>query len=346
MPVILRSHNISTDLKVTNGAQGYLWFIQTDVDAYGYACAKYAVVEFPGCDVHLDGLPPSCFPIQPITWTFRHEVQDNDGKSVNVSVTREQMPFQAGFACTGQVMQGQTMPSVLAYMNEGGFAAYVAASWATCREGLFVAHLVQLEQLNQELPVDLVREMHKFDAMAWNTLVWHGFRQGNQVPVEDTAGAPYLIVDKPQPSVKKTVPSNTAPACPADGNKLDLGSKRRRQQNIDANVVFQSSRQYGCTWSQQDWSCAYDTVVTSFLYVYLSLSNEQKRDLAHGTMLTASLVKGFNGLDLAEIRTGAGPLNSMRDHIRDLLYAAVPAMFPRCGHIMIAMTDIIDLLTD
>ncbi|SJL12734.1 uncharacterized protein ARMOST_16165 [Armillaria ostoyae] len=328
MPVILRSHNISTDLKITNGAQGYLRFIQTDVDDYGYACAKYTVVEFPGCDMHLNGLPPSCFPIQPITWTFRHEVQDNDGKSVNVSVTREQMPFQAGFACTGQVAQGQTMPNVLAYMNEGGFAAYVAASRATGREGLYVAHPVQLEQLNQDLPVDLVREMHKFDAMAWNTLIWHGFRQGSQIPVEDTVGAPYLLVDKPPPTVKNPASIDTVPTCPPSEKKLDTGSKRRRQQNIDANAIFWSSRQYGCTWSQQDWSCAYDTVITSFLYVYLSLSDGHKRNLAGGTTLTASLVRAFDSLDLAEIRTSADPLNSIRDQIRDLLYAAVPAMFP------------------
>ncbi|KAK0236611.1 hypothetical protein EDD85DRAFT_580394 [Armillaria nabsnona] len=157
---ILRSRNISTDLKITNGAQGFLRFIQTDVDEYSYVCAKYAV-EFPSSDVHLDRLPPGCFPIKPITWTFRHEIQNGEGKSVNVSVTREQMPFQAVFACTGQVAQGQTMPGVLAYMNEGGFAAYVAASRAICREGLYVAHPVQLEQLNHPLPVDLVKEMHK-----------------------------------------------------------------------------------------------------------------------------------------------------------------------------------------
>ncbi len=100
MPVILHSRNISTDLKITNGAQGYLHFIQMEMDAYSYTCAKYAIVEFPGSDMHLDGLPPSCFPIQPITWTFHHEICNEKGKSVNVSIMREQMPFQARFACT------------------------------------------------------------------------------------------------------------------------------------------------------------------------------------------------------------------------------------------------------
>lgn len=205
MPVILQSQNILTDLKITNGAQDFLHFIQTNVDEYGYVCTKYAVVEFPGSDVHLDRLSPGCFPIKPITWTFQHEIQNTEGKSVNVSVTREQMPFQAGFACTGQVAQGQTMPSVLAYMNEGGFAAYVAASHATCCDSLYVAHPVQLEQLNHPLPIDLVKEMHKFDAMAWNTLVQYSFRKGSKVSVEDPIGTPYLLAAKP-PTVPKTIP--------------------------------------------------------------------------------------------------------------------------------------------
>ncbi|KAK0448214.1 hypothetical protein EV421DRAFT_1900857 [Armillaria borealis] len=225
MPVILQSRNISMDLKITNGAQGFLRFIQTDIDEYGYMCAKYTIVEFPGSNVHLDGLPPGCFLIKPITWTFRHEIQNAEGKCANVSVTREQMPFQAGFACTDQVTQGQTMPSVLAYMNEGSFAAYVAVSRAMCHESLFVAHPVQLEQLNQALPVNLMKEMCKFDAMAWNTLIRYGFHEGSKVPVEDSIGLPYLLVPNPPPA-NKPLSVNAALKRPREEGKLDTGSKR------------------------------------------------------------------------------------------------------------------------
>ncbi|KAK0431160.1 hypothetical protein EV421DRAFT_1912129 [Armillaria borealis] len=273
-------------------AQGFLHFIQTDIDEYGYV------------------LPPGCFLIKPITWTFRHEIQNAEGKCANVSVTREQMPFQAGFACTGQVMQGQTMPSVLAYMNEGGFAAYVAVSCATCREGLFVAHPVQLEQLNQALPVDLVKEMRKFDAMAWNTLIRYGFREGSKVPVEDTVGLPYLLVPKPPPA-DKPVAVKAILKRPSEEGKLDMGSKRCRQQVFDANSVFQALRQYGCTWNKQDWSCAYDTVCTSFLYIYLSLCDDQKQNFARATALTDAMARRFGDIDLTEIRISREPANVM-----------------------------------
>ncbi|KAK0467384.1 hypothetical protein IW261DRAFT_1346400, partial [Armillaria novae-zelandiae] len=107
MPVIFCSRNLSTDLKITNGAQGYLRHIETQMDCYENLCAKYAVVEFPASDVKLEGLPKGCFPIAPISWTFKHQMLNDKGKLANVSVTREQLPFQGGFACTGHVAQGQ-----------------------------------------------------------------------------------------------------------------------------------------------------------------------------------------------------------------------------------------------
>ncbi|KAK0471490.1 hypothetical protein IW261DRAFT_1344479, partial [Armillaria novae-zelandiae] len=107
MPVILRSRNLSTDLKITNGAQGYLRHMETKTDRYGNRCAQYAIVHFPASNVKLEGLPEGCFPISPISWTFKHQMLNDEGKLVNMSVTREQLPFQGGFACTGHVAQGQ-----------------------------------------------------------------------------------------------------------------------------------------------------------------------------------------------------------------------------------------------
>lgn len=93
------------------------------------------------------------------------------------------MPFQAGFACTGQVAQGQTIQHVISYLHEGGFAAYVAASRVTSREGLFIVEPVTLDQLNKLLPPDLVSEMRKFELMSHNTLVTHGFCKGELLPL-------------------------------------------------------------------------------------------------------------------------------------------------------------------
>ncbi|KAK0431280.1 hypothetical protein EV421DRAFT_1720677, partial [Armillaria borealis] len=139
--------------------------METARDQYGYLYAKCAIVEFPASDVKLEGLPKGCFPISPMTWTFKHQMVNEKGKLVNVSVLREQLPFQGGFACTGQVAQGQRMTSVIAYIDEGGFAAYVAASRATSRKSLYLANRVTLGRLNKRLPLDLVDEMKKIDSI-------------------------------------------------------------------------------------------------------------------------------------------------------------------------------------
>ncbi|KAG1894375.1 uncharacterized protein F5891DRAFT_961688, partial [Suillus fuscotomentosus] len=121
MPVILRVRNISTYLGITNGSQGIC-----------------AIVEFPASKVQLSGLPPHFFPVVPMTWTFTTLLQDDQGNEHKLRITRHQLPIQPAFAVTGHSAQGKTLPSVLVNLHEGGFSAYVAASWARTCEGLCV----------------------------------------------------------------------------------------------------------------------------------------------------------------------------------------------------------------
>ncbi|KAK0227694.1 hypothetical protein IW262DRAFT_1265434, partial [Armillaria fumosa] len=139
MPVILRYRNISTDLKITNGAQGYVRHLELANDPYNLTYLVAVIVEFPSSKVKLSGLPKGYFPVKPMSWMFKHKIIGESGKHEFVMVTREQVPIQPGFALTGHVAQGQTMPDgILTYLGEGGYSAYVAASRATNRNGLFI----------------------------------------------------------------------------------------------------------------------------------------------------------------------------------------------------------------
>ncbi|KAF6743595.1 hypothetical protein DFP72DRAFT_827547, partial [Ephemerocybe angulata] len=125
MPVILRSRNISTDLGLDNGTH----------------VAKLAIVHFPTSKVHLEGLPPGYFPIEPISWSFTAALPSKLAAlngDVNLRVRRYQLPLQPAFAVTGHSAQGKTLPMVLASLREGGFGAYVAASRAKARTGLCI----------------------------------------------------------------------------------------------------------------------------------------------------------------------------------------------------------------
>ncbi|KAG2749905.1 hypothetical protein P692DRAFT_201712236, partial [Suillus brevipes Sb2] len=113
MPVILRGRNISTDLGITNGSQGFVRQLLTEVSPFGLTHVKCAIVHFPTSKVHLSDLPRHHFPILPVTWNFTTLLDDVQGCEVKLRITRHQLPIQPAFAVTGHSAQGKTLPSVL-----------------------------------------------------------------------------------------------------------------------------------------------------------------------------------------------------------------------------------------
>ncbi|KAF6752478.1 hypothetical protein DFP72DRAFT_815307, partial [Ephemerocybe angulata] len=113
MPVILRSRNISTDLGVTNGAQGILKKIVTEMLHDGTCVAKVAIVHFPTSKVNLEGLAPGYFPIEPIAWSFTVKLPSHlaklSGNGDTLRVRRYQLPIQPAFSVTGHSAQGKTL---------------------------------------------------------------------------------------------------------------------------------------------------------------------------------------------------------------------------------------------
>ncbi|KAG1780885.1 hypothetical protein EV702DRAFT_963261 [Suillus placidus] len=63
MPIVLRLHNLSTDLGITNGLQGVVRTIWTDICPAGFTYATCVLVHFPDSKIHLTGLPPAHYPI-------------------------------------------------------------------------------------------------------------------------------------------------------------------------------------------------------------------------------------------------------------------------------------------
>ncbi|KDQ05684.1 hypothetical protein BOTBODRAFT_122384, partial [Botryobasidium botryosum FD-172 SS1] len=112
MPVILKGTNISVDLKLTNGSQGIVHKIYTEIDDTGLTHAVCALVHFPMSTVKLSNLPQGVFPITPQKWTFTTCTTSEDGSLTNLRVTRHQLPIQPAFAVTGHAAQGKTLPSV------------------------------------------------------------------------------------------------------------------------------------------------------------------------------------------------------------------------------------------
>ncbi|KAG1781407.1 hypothetical protein EV702DRAFT_962761, partial [Suillus placidus] len=108
MPVILRLQNVSTELGITNGAQGTVRHIYTETCSLGFTYATCVLVEFLHSKVQLTGLPKGVFPILPSTWTFTM-LLDCNGSQKKVRVSRHQIPIQPAFAVTGHSSQGKTL---------------------------------------------------------------------------------------------------------------------------------------------------------------------------------------------------------------------------------------------
>ena len=125
----------------------------------GFTYSTGAIVEFDKCKVALQNLPPKYFPLEPIKWSFTSNIIVQAGsqneQSIKARIQRTQMAFQPGFASTGHSAQGK---KVLAWLHEGGFAAYISASWPNSRFGLAIIQPVTLSDLNKPLPYDLIQE--------------------------------------------------------------------------------------------------------------------------------------------------------------------------------------------
>ena len=82
MPAVLRMRNISTDLGITNGLQGFVCHIYTSICPAGFTYCTCALVEFPNSKVRLSGLPKGYFPIVPMKWSFTTLLMAEDGNTV------------------------------------------------------------------------------------------------------------------------------------------------------------------------------------------------------------------------------------------------------------------------
>ncbi|KAG1721368.1 uncharacterized protein EDB91DRAFT_1064429 [Suillus paluster] len=79
MPVILCLRNLSTDLGITNGSQGFVRKILTENCPNGLPYATCVIVHFPLSKVQLSDLAPGDFPITPVSWMFTTLLQGSDG---------------------------------------------------------------------------------------------------------------------------------------------------------------------------------------------------------------------------------------------------------------------------
>ncbi|KAG1733088.1 hypothetical protein EDD22DRAFT_960256 [Suillus occidentalis] len=346
MPVILRGRNISTELGITNGSQGFC-----------------ALVEFPTSKVKLSGLPPCLFPILPVSWTFTTLLEDDQGNEHKLRITRHQLPIQPAFAVTGHSAQGKTLPSVLVNLHDGGFGAYVAASRARSREGLCITHAVTMDQLNKPLPVDLIREVQRFEAIEHNTYLHCGLRTGEYIQIPDAEAERSLVVAPLCPTLTAPAPRTSTKRrkknlVDCQGEMDDEDQTRRKKRRINARVqtithmntdddipsTFDTPDLFraGCTWDLENWSCAYDCVFMIMYGIYTTEQADWREKWRNLTPLTPVLASAFSSLIHSRDRV-CNLFNFHRDAFHDALTHLHPS-FQRYGRVGVSASAIFDHL--
>jgi hypothetical protein len=348
MPVVLRMKNISTDLGITNGSQGYVRQIYTSICPVGFTYCTCAIVEFPDSKVSLPGLPKGYFPILPTKWTFTTLLTTEDGTTVSIQLTRNQLPVQPGFAVTGQSAQGKTLPSVVANLHEGGFGAYVAASRARTQQGLCITEPVTLQQLNKPVPHSLMADAAQLDALEHNTYVHYGFSQEPLRTVPDPEserrqGKTMFIAsfETPEHKRKRVNDESGQSVTTTPIPKRPRISKPTQRSAREITPVYA-----GCTWDNVDWSCAYDSVVMTVFYSYLFFSVPSRQTWRELTPLNRALAQSFDSLISSPTRMSSGnEYNIIRNGLRDFLSSRDPDRFPRHGAVGAPVDLIFDYLS-
>ena len=349
MPVILRIRNLSTDLKITNGAQGYIRHIDAKILPHGVTHCQCAIIEFPDSPIKLSDLPRGFFPITPLTFTFTTNIRDT-----KVRITRHQLPIQPAFAVTGHFAQGKGLPKILTPLHEGGFAAYVAASRAFSRNGLCITQPVRQQELNTPIPYNLYTENRRLQALEHNTQITHNFSNQTYIPVPDPEGdinidtATIQITAVYTTSEKRKYKDITACDPSDSGKQTHHKSKKKRttssaMDQSTATTIMRFQFMAGCQWSQQDWSCAYDTTFMSLFSTFLSLSGRQQQQLQIQLNKSGNFGDSLRNLTNTNNPTG-NDFNDARDHLRDYLSSNDPLTFIRHGHHGASVSNIFEKL--
>lgn len=218
-----------------NGSEGVLRALDLGSLKDGSSYAKVAVVEFPKCPIHLDGLPPSHFPVYPSTTSITTILCDRNGHQFPIVMTRQQLPLQLGFASTVHGAQGRTLDCIGADLNLGGAKSYVIASRARNLASLVLVRPVSLQRLNTPLDRSLEQEVQRLHALEHNTLVQLGLIVGLSVPVPDSESG-FLANSKPASitlTVKSRRPRTTTFPEQRDGGMALPASPVVRKRRVD-----------------------------------------------------------------------------------------------------------------
>lgn len=332
MPIMVR-YNEATELCVTKGQEGVVkGWTSREIPGYpGRFALETLFVELttPAKTVKLSYLPENIVPL-----TRRsHSVKAILPNDQSISVSRNQVPILLNFSMTDYTSQGKTRPVNIVDLNysRNHQAAYTALSRGTCAKDTIILRDFNVGKLCGGLSGHLRQEFRELDILSEITeLVYSG-----QLPVSimgrlrESTIASYREWKKAKDA---TLGGATGRAGAMSGKRkadglADIRASKRLRSSGTVTPRMQVPLMVGWmkswSWDSQNWSCAYDSLLTILRFVWFGSIDFWGEELTSWGPLSAELNSSFHQLEAGSIA-----LSEVRSRIRSVLHNVDPMSYP------------------
>ncbi|KAH9855420.1 hypothetical protein C2E23DRAFT_723963 [Lenzites betulinus] len=376
MPVLLKN-NEATELCATNGAEGIVHDWQISCGPHGEERLDVLFVRLtnPPKTIQIQGLPLNVVPIPRTKVRVKCPMPTSER---HVNIDREQVMVLPNFAMSDFASQGRTRPQNPCHLKycRTSQSLYTCLSRSASLVGTIIIGDFDEGKMVGGLSVQLQREFIDFEVLdditrwmyegklpstfprsyrseaisAFFTVQGESYRPPNMHDSLDwtayrsmkPGGCPleWKLLSK----VRSSHSASRARTSNKRKNSVDDGPEPRRDYSNKKSTNKKSKTAHafppsGFVWDSQDYSCAYDSVLTILLNVWTDRKNCSLNQIAGLSPALDELYECF-----AQVHDGLVSQEQGRNRFRDYLYEASPTRFPRHGHALTAVSDILEKL--
>jgi hypothetical protein len=193
---------------------------------------------------------------------------------------------------------------------------------------------VSKSALNKPLPLQLILEARRLEALEHNTKVRYGFLNEPLVDVPDAES--FLGTEEYPRNLLFNVLNNKRKSKESEPptSKRKKHSKDERDQSPASSFALSS-------WDSVNYSCAYDAMMSVFLVIFESLPPAGLQHVINESDLAATFFALFATVD----RKSVNSFNNLRNTMRNLLSQADDSL-PRWGTNLASFDQIVSLLVN
>ncbi|KAI9058816.1 hypothetical protein FKP32DRAFT_1581304 [Trametes sanguinea] len=364
MPVLLKT-NEATELGATNGAAGTVvgWQARSDAAGREYLQVLFVRLTNPPKTFQLEGLDENVVPIVPQKQSVLCTLPA--GK-LQVSIQREQVACLQNFAISDFTCQGLTRLRNVIHPRycKNHQSLYTVLSRSSSLQDTIILEGLDSSKMQCGASPALMQEFRELELLDEITYLsergelpvgLRGTTRGDLIAAFlQEQGAGYVPPRAEGALSWETLTHASVSTVVTDAGTAPRGTKRALQTEqwvvaersvkarcLSPDAIEPSAPRQGLRWDNDNWSCAYDSLLTILWNVRVDRPPEFFRSLTTESTSGRVLVTRFSSLP-----PRGSSLECVRDAVRDLLFMCSPESFPRLGHTLTSVTDLFLALFD